>query len=152
MGWRIADKWRAEHERKLEAMTKAGKDTASEQVGTTGALAFAALDAVHFILPKTSDAELIAKLFRRQYEVASRELDDEETGISIVRPPAGYTREPRSSLKVADGLLWISSHDKGGEAHWSLKRQAVGESKSRSTLARNSRKSSPRKPRVRAHE
>lgn len=141
-GWRIKEQWREEHERKLAALIKEGKPTDEVEVaGRVVKALLVGLDIGHFVLPKTSDAELIAKLFRRQFESATRELVDEETGVSIAAAPRDFAREPRSSLRLPEGLLWIAPHPAGGgEARWTLKRQSVAESKSRSTLVKELKK------------
>jgi ABC-type transport system involved in multi-copper enzyme maturation permease subunit len=150
LGWRIKESWLEDQRRELAAEPKNVGKSAEPEVGTTAALSLFALDAAHYLLPKTSDAELIAELFRRRFERASRELDDEETGVSVLRPPDGYVREPRSSLRAPDGgLLWIAQHPEGrGESRWSLERAPLKDSKSRSALARDLKKELGARPEV----
>jgi ABC-type transport system involved in multi-copper enzyme maturation permease subunit len=142
LGWRIKEAWLQDQRRELASEPKNGDEPAKGDVGTAGTLLMLAADSLHYVLPKTSDAELIAKLFRRRYEMASREVDDDETGVSVSRPPDGYVREPRSSLRAPDGgLLWIARHPGGrGESRWSLEREPLADIKSRSALARDLKK------------
>lgn len=84
-----------------------------------------ALDVVHYALPKTSEADLIARSARRGLDYRAREYVDGETDFSVVVAPEGFAREGSGS--IADGgVAWISS---GGDARIvvSRRRPAAGE-------------------------
>jgi len=70
-------------------------------------------DVLHYTLPKTGDAPRIAKRLRRGLEERHKELADPgRTDLVIDTAPAGFTREPRSSL-VQEGALWICQQPAG---------------------------------------
>ena len=95
---------------------------------------FAAVDTLHYVLPKTGDTTLIAKNLRKHIEDADKELVDDESQLSLAEAPRGFTRELRSSLNRDEGLLWIAKHPSGGgEAHWTLARAKFDAGASRST-------------------
>jgi hypothetical protein len=97
------------------------------------------LTAYHVLAPKSQDATLIAKRWRRSLE-PELEFRDEELGIEVLAAPTGFKREPRSSFG-ADGLMWIASHpDSAGEARWTLRRQLVKDVGPRLTLTKKWRK------------
>jgi hypothetical protein len=135
-GWRVKEQYRQDQEAKLRSMREKNLDTSNEEITGGVAAFFLVLDAAHYALPKTSDAQLIATLFRRQFEGRRFELTDDETHLRIAHAPEGYTREPRSSLNQ-DGVLWIAPHPSGGgEATWKLSRKSAGDSGSRSSLVK----------------
>ncbi|MCC7015545.1 MAG: ABC transporter permease [Planctomycetes bacterium] len=99
-----------------------------------------ALTAYHVIAPKSRDATRIAQGLRRDIEDFTPEFADEDLGLSVAEPPAGFAREPRSSFNK-DGLVWIAAHpDGGGEARWTLKRDALSALGSRTAYVKRLKK------------
>jgi hypothetical protein len=94
-------------------------------------------EVMHVIMPKTSDARLITQLLRKRQEESAVELTDGPSGLTIEKPPAGFEREPRSSL-ARDGVLWIAPHPgNAAEATLRLQRVSRNDTDSRAVLARN---------------
>jgi ABC-type transport system involved in multi-copper enzyme maturation permease subunit len=94
------------------------------------------VEVMHFVLPKTSDGTRIAQSLRRSFERSAAEFEDGELGLRIADAPAGFRREPRSSL-TQSGLLWIAPHPGDrGEARWTLRKEAEdGTSRKEATKA-----------------
>ncbi len=91
---------------------------------------------LHYALPKTSDARLISKMCRERSDEPVLELHDDVSELRIAEPPAGFTRELRSSL-AGDGVLWIAPHPEHGEARIRLSRASRNETESRARQARD---------------
>ena len=94
-------------------------------------------DVLHYTLPKTGDAERMARILRRGVEDRHKELvDSGRTDLTIDSAPAGFVRDTRSSL-VRDGALWIAEDSGAGEeARIRLALRPMTEVKSRVTEAR----------------
>jgi ABC-type transport system involved in multi-copper enzyme maturation permease subunit len=94
-----------------------------------------ALDGLHLVLPKTSDARLITELIRERGDAPVAELFDDVSELTVAEPPAGFERDSRSSL-ARGGMAWIAPHPEHGEARILLKRVSRNESESRVSQAR----------------
>lgn len=85
------------------------------------------LNVLHYTLPKTSDASLIANKLRKSVEVRNMELVDPDTDLTIRSAPRGYERDVRSSL-AREGVTWIApAPDGADEATIRLSRSSVDE-------------------------
>lgn len=69
-------------------------------------LLFTALDTVHYVLPKTSDASSIARKLRQDLELRYAELWDQETGFLIAGPPVGWERRTGDDALAGEGIVW----------------------------------------------
>ena len=97
------------------------------------------LTAYHVLAPKSGDATRIAKGWRKGFE-PTPEFRDEELGLDVLEPPAGFKREPRSSFE-GEGLMWLAASPAGsGEARWTLRSQDMEVTGSRSGLVKKLRK------------
>lgn len=76
-----------------------------ETGGAFLATAVIALDVAHYALPKTTEADFIARSTRQKLERRGYEFWDQETGFFIAEPPDGFLREAGSSIEGA-GLAW----------------------------------------------
>ncbi len=70
-----------------------------------------ALSVAHYVLPKTTDAEVIALKLRRSLEAAPA-FEDDTTHLVVQSVPAGFVREAGGSVE-GDGVVW--SKELGGE-------------------------------------
>ena len=70
------------------------------------------LDVLHYTLPKTADATLIAQKLRHQIKYKGYELLEEATGLQIQAPPAGFTRQGTAADLDGKGVVWLPA---GGE-------------------------------------
>ncbi|MCK6446525.1 MAG: ABC transporter permease [Planctomycetes bacterium] len=66
---------------------------------------FVTLDVAHYVLPKTTEADFIARSTRQKLERRGFEFWDQETGFYIAEPPDGFVREAGSSIE-GSGLAW----------------------------------------------
>jgi ABC-type transport system involved in multi-copper enzyme maturation permease subunit len=64
-----------------------------------------ALDVAHYLLPKTGDADFIARTVRHRMERRGYEFFDERTDFLVASPPTAFTREPASSMEQG-GIVW----------------------------------------------
>ncbi|MCE9595403.1 MAG: ABC transporter permease [Planctomycetes bacterium] len=64
-----------------------------------------ALDVAHFILPKTGDADFIARSVRHRIDRRGYEFFDESTDFLVDQPPKEFTRDPAATID-AGGLVW----------------------------------------------
>jgi ABC-type transport system involved in multi-copper enzyme maturation permease subunit len=69
-------------------------------------LLFLAIDTVHYVLPKTSDAGPIARKLRRDLEYRYAELFDVEGGLLIPAPPADWERKTPDQALAGEGVVW----------------------------------------------
>ena len=69
-------------------------------------LLFFSIDAVHFTLPKTTDAAAIARKMRRDLEHRYAELWDPEGGFLIAGPPRGWERRDGPEALDGAGMTW----------------------------------------------
>ncbi len=100
----------------------------------------AIVDAYHLVMPKTADGARIAKKLRKRVEREDDEFNDEELGLRVDQPPAGFKRDVRSSFH-GDGVTWIAPHPSGGgEATWRFKRESVERLGKRTDLVKQLRK------------
>jgi ABC-type transport system involved in multi-copper enzyme maturation permease subunit len=63
------------------------------------------LDAAHYVLPKTTEADFIAKRVRTRLERRNFEFWDEQTDLFIAEPPKGFTREADTNVDTG-GIVW----------------------------------------------
>ncbi len=64
------------------------------------------LDIVHFALPKTTEADIIAHRVRRAIQFERMEFVDTETNLVVPVAPPGFTRDATSSLDT-NGVRWL---------------------------------------------
>lgn len=64
------------------------------------------LDVVHYVLPKTSDASVIAKKMRDDWERRYVELWDEAGGLLVAAAPEGWTRTGEAGELDGQGVVW----------------------------------------------
>ncbi|HVS12108.1 MAG TPA: hypothetical protein VMS76_19765, partial [Planctomycetota bacterium] len=106
--------------------SKPPAEEAAEELNAFLRALFVVIDGLHYTLPKTSDASLIAKKLRRTVEDYSKALVDAESGLEILSAPAGYQRERGAEAIAGEGALWTREVD-GGEARIRVRRlQARG--------------------------
>ena len=86
--------------------------------------AFVALDTARVVLPKTTDAGLIARKLRRDVELSYAELFDPEGGLLIQGPPEGWERRAGAEALSGEGALWVLD---AGTASLRLTRRDEGE-------------------------
>jgi ABC-type transport system involved in multi-copper enzyme maturation permease subunit len=67
---------------------------------------FTTLDTIHYVLPKTSDADMIARKMRRDLSLRYSELWDPEGGLLVPAPPKGWERRAGVEAIEGDGALW----------------------------------------------
>lgn len=67
---------------------------------------FLSIDAVHYVLPKTSDAAPIARKLRQDLEYRYAELHDEEGGLLIQARPSGWERRTPNEEITGQGVIW----------------------------------------------
>ncbi|MCY3001940.1 MAG: ABC transporter permease [Planctomycetota bacterium] len=97
------------------------------------------LTVYHVLAPKSRDATRIAQGWRKGFEPIA-EFRDEDLGLEVLEPPAGFRREPRSSFE-GDGLEWLAAVPEGsGEARWTLRSQDMEVIGTRSSLVKKLRK------------
>jgi hypothetical protein len=77
------------------------------------------LEVVHYILPKTMDASVIARKLRRSLESAPA-FDDEETHLVVQAVPAGFVRVEGGAVE-GDGIVWTKA-DAGKDVRFTLRR------------------------------
>lgn len=129
---------RAEDALKSEARAAEGKK--SEPADWSATAIGAAVDILHFALPKNGDGPRIAASLRKRIEREPPDFADDELGLAIAQAPAGFKREPRSSFHQ-EGLVWIAPHPKGGgEATWRFRRDSVERLGKRTELVKQLKK------------
>jgi ABC-type transport system involved in multi-copper enzyme maturation permease subunit len=96
-------------------------ETSPEELNTLLRALFVVVDGLHYTLPKTSDATLIAKRLRRTVEDYRKALVDTESGLEILVAPAGFGRERGAAAIGGEGALWTREVE-GGQARIRLQR------------------------------
>jgi ABC-type transport system involved in multi-copper enzyme maturation permease subunit len=69
-------------------------------------LLFLSIDAIHYTLPKTTDATAIARKMRRDLEHRYAELWDPAGGFLIAAPPSGWERREGPEELDGEGMSW----------------------------------------------
>lgn len=96
--WRVRTYFQESSEiQKLRAAMEADPESDAElppildeKPGTFARLALLTLDTFHYVLPKTSDADIITSRLRRAIEQRGVGIEDEAAGLSIPGPPEGF--------------------------------------------------------------
>ncbi len=74
---------------------------ADEGIGTAARVMLRTLDVLHYVLPKTHDADLITQKLRRALETEPESWRDEEVGLVVERLPEGFVTVPASDAAQA---------------------------------------------------
>jgi ABC-type transport system involved in multi-copper enzyme maturation permease subunit len=97
----------AESDPNATETSQADADDEDEDDERWRALLFHSLDAVHYVLPKTSDAAPIARKMRENLEYRYAELYDEQGGLLIPAPPGtDWERRTTGEDLEGEGLVW----------------------------------------------
>lgn len=107
--WHVAERTRAGTPGELALLDEGGGDgEESDDDGAFLRTMLLALDVAHFTLPKTTEADFIAKSMRQRLERRGYQFWDQETDFFIAEPPPGFTRREGSSIE-GGGLVWLDS-------------------------------------------
>jgi len=96
--WRVRTYFHESSEmQKMRAAMEADPDSdvelppiLDEEPGTFAKLALLTLDTFHYVLPKTSDADVITSKLRRAIEQGGVGIEDVAAGLTIPGPPSGF--------------------------------------------------------------
>jgi ABC-type transport system involved in multi-copper enzyme maturation permease subunit len=116
MGWKAKDNFLETRNTKIAAVAAAddslGGESASkkpdeiEQIDRLKQGFFTFLDVMHFTLPKTSDASLIAQKLRRTVENRNVPFTHEGTGLKVLVLPEGFEHAPLPSDDSHTVVVW----------------------------------------------
>ncbi|MBI5431204.1 MAG: hypothetical protein HZA52_00050 [Planctomycetes bacterium] len=82
-----------------------GESRDDDEHSTFATVAIFAFDTAHFVLPKTTEADFIARSTRLRLERRGYEFWDRETNFFVAEPPEGFTREAGADID-GGGLVW----------------------------------------------
>lgn len=105
-GWQVAQTAKSDPTMFAEEAEEAREEAGGMFLSTM----LVVLDVAHYVLPKTTEADFIARSTRQKLERRGYEFWDRETDFCIATPPDGFVREAGSTIE-GDGLAWSDEQE-----------------------------------------
>lgn len=134
-GWVLKESQFFDPDLEAAKAVEPGTPRTDQELGGFLPVVLEALDVVHFVLPKTNEADFLAKSVRRRIETRGFEIADADSGFTVRVPPSGMTRVVGSELD-GDGVAWRAVVDGQTQAEVRISRRPVKTAGSRMSVAK----------------